>query len=665
MRGTPGGSISRPRKAFRKSFFTTFGSMANANSGDLIGAGQEALRQGRFADAEHWLGLALQTATATAELLFLYGTALAQTGKPAEAIRFLTAALSALPNDVAIINNLATVLRQSGRLDEAEHHLRRGLAVHPKSPDLLASTGHVLRAQGRGEPAAECASLALTLVPDHAEALVLAGQVLRDAGKAQDALAYFERAVAAKPDRAALHVSLAEARFALGDIAGGAAEYEWRWRHMPMPEMPAPLWDGGALGPDKTLLLWSDGGISETVRLVRFAYALHALVGRVTVAAAPELLWLLASAPGVDAVVPLGGPYPACDAHLPIGSLPHRLGLRGDAIPAEMPYLAADPVRADPYGARLAGGGFKVGLAWSGESGMRAPSLAELAPLFAIPNVRIFALDPAGPSAAAAGLADRVVDLSGCVGDCADAAAVIGQLDLVIAPDGPIAHIAGALGRPSWLMLGRDAHWRWLAGQTGSPWYPSLLLFHENGGGWFGVAQDIANSLALFAASAEPVPTVDPVRAAGYARFFAGDGMKIGLALDGETPLLSDLAPILSRSDVRFYALDRRAAIQAARNTYGAQIGDFALAEGSPADAAALVSQLDLLIAGDNRIAATATALGIPAWVMLPADAPAPRAQGAATWLFRREYGADWSGVVEQIDHALAAALAPRQAQAG
>lgn len=640
--------------------------MANANSGDLIGAGREALRQGRFADAEHWLGLALQVAPASTELLFLYGTALAQIGKRADAVRFLTAALSAAPNDLATINNLATVLRQSGRLDEAERQLRRGLAVHPKSPDLLVSTGQVLRAQGRAEPAAECASLALALAPDHPEALVLAGQVLRDAGKASDAVAYLERAVAAKPDRAALHVALAEARFAAGDIAAGAAAYEWRWRQMAMPEMPAPLWDGGALGGDKTLLLWSDGGASETIRLVRFAYTLHALVGRVIVAAAPELLWLIASAPGVDDVVPLGGPYPPCDAHLPIGSLPHRLGLRGDAIPADTPYLAADPARADAYAARLAGGGFKVGLAWSGEGGgARAPSLPELAPLFAIPNVRLFALDPAGPSAAAAGLADRITDLSGCLGDYADAAAVIGQLDLVIAVDGPIAQTAGALGRPGWVMLGRDAHWRWSAGQTASPWYPSLLLFHANGGGWFGVAQEIANSLALFAAAAEPVPTVDPARVAGYARFFAGDGLKIGLALDGETPLLSDLAPVLSRPGVRFYALDRRAAIQAARNAYGAPIGDFAIAESSPADAAALVSQLDLLVAGDNRIAATATALGIPAWILLPADAPAPRAQGAATWLFRREYGADWSGVVGQLDQALTAALAPLRAQAG
>lgn len=639
--------------------------MTNANSGDLVGAGREALRQGRFADAEHWFGLALQAAPATTELMFLYGTALAQTGKRAEAIRFLTGALSAAPNDAAIINNLATVLRHSGRLDEAERHLRRGLALHPKSPDLLASTGQVLRAQQRLDQATECASLALTLAPDHVEALALAGLVLRDAGKAADAIAYFERAIAAKPDHAALHVAHAEALLAAGRLAEGAAEYEWRWRQTPMPEWPVPLWDGRALGDDSTLLLWSDGGASETLRLIRLVYALHAFVGRVIVAAPAELRWLLASAPGIDDVVALGGPYPRCDAHLPIGSLPHRLGLRGEAIPAETPYLASDPTRADAYGPLLAGGGFKVGLAWSGEAGMRAPSLAELAPLFAIPNVRLFALDPAGPTAASAGLGDKIVDLSTCLADVADAAAVIGQLDMVIAVDGPIAHIAGALGRPGWVMLGRDAHWRWLAGHTDSPWYPSLLLFHENGGGWFGVAQEVANSLALFAASAEPVPTVDPARAAGYARYFSGHGLKVGLALDGDTPLLSDLAPVLAQPGVRFYALDRRTSIQAARNTYGAQIGDFALAEGSPPDAAALVSQLDLLITGDNRMAATAAALGVPAWVMLPADAPAPRARGAAIWLFRRVYGDDWRGVAEQIAQALAAALTPLQARAG
>ncbi|MDE2228287.1 MAG: tetratricopeptide repeat protein [Alphaproteobacteria bacterium] len=639
--------------------------MATTNSQDLIGAGQTALRQGRFAEAEHWLGLALQTAPATAELTFLYGTALAQTGKRAEAVRFLTAALSAAPNDLAIVNNLAAVLRQSGRLDEAERHLRRGLALHPKSPDLLASTGQVLRAQGRSDQAAECANLALKFAPDHAEALVLAGLVLRDHGRPSDAVAYFARAVAARPERAALHVALAEALFAAGRLADGASEYERRWQQTPMPELPAPLWDGGALGQDKTLLLWSDGTASEALRLVRLAYSLHARVGRVVVAAPATLLALLASAPGVDAVVSFGDPFPPFDAHLPIGSLPHRLGLRDDTVPAVTPYLAADSARADRYGALLAGGGFKVGLAWSGDSGLRAPSLAELAPLFAIPNVRFFALDSAAPSAAKAEPADRLVDLSGCLADYADAAAVIGQLDLVIAADGPIAHVTGALNRPGWVMLGRDAHWRWLAGRTDSPWYPSLLLFREAGAGWSGVAQEVANSLTLFGASAQPMPTVDPARAGAYAPFFASGGLKIGLALDGETPLLSDLAPILSRPGLRFYALDRRASIQAARNTYGAQLGDFAIAESSPADAAAIVSHLDLVIAGDNALATTAAALGIPAWIVLPADAPPPRAQGTATWLFRRAFGTDWTGVVEQMDQALVIAGARPQAQAG
>lgn len=120
----------------------------------------------------------------------------------------------------------------------------------------------------------------------------------------------------------------------------------------------------------------------------------------------------------------------------------------------------------------------------------------------------------------------------------------------------------------------------------------------------------------------------------------------------------------LAQTGVRFYALDRPTSIQATRNTYRTQLGDFALAKNAPSDAAALVSQLDLLIAGDNRMAATAAAPGIPAWVMLPADAPAPRARGAAIRLFRRTFGDDWRAVVEQIDRALAAALAPARARA-
>ena len=679
--------------------------MGTSNAEELKHAGQAALRLGRFAEAEQLLGQALASGPATTELLFLFGTSLAQSGKPGEAVRILTAALSAAPADPAIIGNLAMALRQAGRLDEAASHLKRGLAANPKSPELLAAMGQVLRAQGHAGQAAECASLALRLKPDFAEALSLAGLLLLESGKPKGAANYFERILAARPDPAAalglararrglddfagaaevlrraiegapqsqlpaLHVGLAEVLLAQGDFAEGAKEYEWRWQALSLPNLPAPLWTGAVLGPDKTLLLWCDGGAADAIQYIRLAPALHAFAGRVVLSCPQHLAWLLASAPGIDQVIVSGAALPAFDAHLPLGSLIHRLGVPGDAVPAATPYLAADPARAGRYAALFDGAGFKVGLAWRGETGTRAPALADLAPLFEIPGIRFFALDAEPPAA----FKDRLTDLSPCLGELADAAAVIGKLDLVISADNAVAHLAGALNRPAWVMLPADAHWRWRGRRTDSPWYPSLLLYRETEGGWRGVAQELANSLAIFGAglgqpapaplpAAPPAPAVDLARQAMFAPFLAGPGLKIGLALAGEAPLLSDLAPVFAQKGLRFFALDRRTAVQTGRGPLAGAISDLAFCETAPADAAAIVSQLDLVIGGDNALTSLADRLGVPAWVLAPEAAGQPQAARAATTtLFRRAYGADWSDAIERLVLTLAAALAPQRA---
>jgi Flp pilus assembly protein TadD len=636
-------------------------------------AATEAMRQGRVAEAEQLLARAVAASPQDFDLLFLYGTALAQSGKLGQAIQALDSARRLSPDHQGALNNLATALRQTGQLDAALTHLRHALRVAPRSPASLVNAGQVLQAKGDAASAMECAQLALKLDANCAEAFHLAGGLLLDRGEAEKAARCFSRAAALAPNRPIFHVGHGLALLSAGDLATGSAAYEWRWhglKHLPYVE--APYWDGGDLGHQATLLLWAEDGMAEAIQFARFMPTLHAYAGRVVLVVPRPLVSLLASAPGIDQIVAAGDPLPRCDAHLPLASLVHRLGLTAEAIPAETPYLEADAERAALLAPYLEGAGFKIGIAWSGDNG--SPDLAALAPLFAIPGLRFFALDRDAAALAAHGLKHSVADLSFCLDNLADAAALIGQLDLVIAADNAVAHLAGALGIAAWVMLPTKAHWRWQSGRSDTPWYPSLLLFRRKTPDWRATIGEIAEALAIFGANGAPLseknsPTMppDPARVAALAPYFAGPGMNIGIALGGgiaaglgggNTPSLADLAPLLSIPGLRFYALDEAAAAQIEHGPFAGWIADVAFAEADPADAVALVSRLDLMVGAATPLAELAAALGVSSWLLLDGDARGPAAD-TNTYIFRRRAGEAWPDIVAQIVLALEAAALP------
>ncbi len=655
---------------------------ADRSNADIQAAAAEALRLGRIAEAETLLTSALAASPDAPELLFLHGTLLARTGKLDPAVVTFERARAGMPDNVTLLNNLGTVLRQLGRHAEAVTHLRHALVLIPKSADTLANIGQALKALGRADQAAECADLALKLNPDHAESLHLAGSALIEQGQAKAAAEYFTRAAQLAPERPVYRISLGLALLTLGDLPAGSAAYEWRW-HGPMrlPNLPAPLWDGKPLGPDATLLLWAEESVSELIQFLRFAPELHRYAGRIVLCAPAPLLRLLESAPGIDQVIVIGDPLPAFAAHVPLTSLIQRLGVSCDTIPNVTPYLAVEASRAAAFAPALAGPGFKIGLAWSGDR--PGPALNDLAPLLDIPNLRFFALDADTSAIAAGPFAGRVTDLSSCLLDYADAAAAISQLDLVISVDGPIAQLAGALGRPAWVMLPNFAHWRWMTGRTDTPWYPSLLLYRQKDKDWNATVREIADGLAIYGASAKlaqhepgnfhapataPAPIVDPARASAYAPYFQGEGLKVGLALDAPrqsynpAPDLASLAPLLGVPGLRFYALNAETAAQIGHGPFAGWMADLSMAETDPAESSAILSQLDLVIGGANAAALNAAALEVPAWVLQPAGAP-PRSIPNVL-VFRQDRAGDWSSVIEKLVFALQIATAPEPVHA-
>ncbi|HEX4124338.1 MAG TPA: glycosyltransferase family 9 protein, partial [Tepidisphaeraceae bacterium] len=258
----------------------------------------------------------------------------------------------------------------------------------------------------------------------------------------------------------------------------------------------------------RTIVLRSEQGFGDMIQFVRYAPLVAARGAKVILESNPELFRLLARVPGVEQVVRHGDPLPPFDLHCPMMSLPHAFGTDLQSIPHEVPYLSADPELSARWGEAVADGAgkIKVGLAWGGNpkhsnERNRSMGLLELLGLSAIPGVQFYSLQK-GPAAARLGeVAGRwsIADHTDRLTDFADTAALVSHLDLVITVDTSVAHLAGAMGKPVWLMLPFVAEWRWMVAREDSPWYPTMRLFRQGAPGeWADVVERVAGELGRF-----------------------------------------------------------------------------------------------------------------------------------------------------------------------
>jgi hypothetical protein len=300
----------------------------------------------------------------------------------------------------------------------------------------------------------------------------------------------FRRAVALKPDFADAHSSLGVALLAKGKLDEGWVEYEWRWHtrdfRRGLRRYETKRWRGEPR-PDATLLVYAEQGFGDALQFARLLAPAAARVGRLLFEAQPELLQVMQGLAGPDQILARGGPPPRFDLQIPILSLPSLLGLSLDAIPGSIPYLRPEPERAASWAPRIeALPRPRIGLVWQGNprhpnDRNRSIALSALAPLIKRYDAGWVSLQKVGGADAidALGLAARIVDPSAELEDFADTAALCIHLDLVIAVDTSVAHLAGALGRPVHLLLPQVPDFRWLLERADSPWYPSMRLFRQ------------------------------------------------------------------------------------------------------------------------------------------------------------------------------------------
>jgi tetratricopeptide (TPR) repeat protein len=406
-------------------------------------------------------------------------------GRLDEALRCFETALTLNSDYFEAHNNLGAILELQGKTSEAVDHYKRALALSPGYAEAYYNLGHALQSEGMLDDAIANYQQALKLKRDYIEAYNNLGSIFELQGKLAEAVAHYKQALAFNPDHAGAKFNLALLQLLLGDIAGGFNNYEWRWHSFCTPRgFTQPQWRGEPLHGAR-ILLHAEQGLGDTLQFLRFLPMVQAAGGSVILEVQAPLRRIAAQLDGVSTLVTCGEPLPPFEWQCPLMSLPSALGITSTTIPAPGRYLSVPEValrKADtlPWPTQ----GLKVGIAWAGNAShtkdrYRSIPLALLEPLLRVEGIHFYSLQMGSGTAQLAACAAPITDLRDAIEDMADTAALMTHLDLVIAVDTSVVHLAGALGKPVWVMLPSAPDWRWLLNREDSPWYPTMRLFRQ------------------------------------------------------------------------------------------------------------------------------------------------------------------------------------------
>jgi tetratricopeptide (TPR) repeat protein len=432
-----------------------------------------------------------------------------RSGDHASALQACQAALAAAPRFAPAHAALGSIHAASRDYAAAEAAFRRALALAPTLVDAQINLGSALFCQGRLEEAEAAQRRALVLHPNHVHALKNLAAALRALGNYDEALAAYRQATVVAPNFAEAHRDEALLLLLSGQFEEGWPKYEWRLRASTRGVAPiqGPRWNGERRAGG-TILLRAEQGIGDTVQFLRYVPLVAQRCDRVLLHLPASLARLrgeaLSAAAGVST---LTGPLPDFDCHAALLSLPGIFATTLDSIPARVPYLSAPPDSIENWRRDLAGDGrLRVGIVWAGNPDHendhhRSMPFAHFLPLFADSQVHFCSLQVGERAADMRAVQDgAVTDLSARLGDFAETAGAIEAMDLVICVDTAVAHLAGALGKPAWLLLPHVPDWRWLLNRDDSPWYPSMRLFRQaRRGDWGEVIGRIEGELRRFA----------------------------------------------------------------------------------------------------------------------------------------------------------------------
>jgi Tfp pilus assembly protein PilF len=465
-----------------------------------------SLQSGNLADAERGCRLILATDPSQVDALHLLGVTLMRTGRTEAALEPLARACTLDPGFADCAYNHAVALGEVQRWAEALAAYDRVLALDAGNARAWNNRGNVLQRMERWAEAAASYERALALRPDHSEALYNRGVVLLTLGRVREALSSLERSVALAPDNAEAQWTKSLAHLLLGEFEEGWRLQEWRWKTGQMAGLSRgfrePLWLGGGRLDGKTILLHADQGFGDSLQMVRYAPRVEAFGAKVVLEVPQALVRLVTSLSPTLQVVARETPLPRFDLHCPLGSLPLAFRTTLQSVPASAGYLRAAAADVEQWKDRLGPGKRpRIGVGWSGNPKLardseRSIPFATLAPLLDARFEWHALQTDLRPGEEAAARAAGVKVWRESLRDFADTAALAANLDLVITVDTSIAHLAGALGAPAWILLTWMPDYRWMLERPDTPWYASATLFRQPvRGDWLATLANVRRAL--------------------------------------------------------------------------------------------------------------------------------------------------------------------------
>jgi len=514
----------------------------NDKHSEVLRDGARYHLSGDLAQAEKAYRRVLQSEPNNSEARHLLSVVASQTGRFTEALQELDKAIALNPENSQFHNSAGQVLLAQGHAREACRAFQKALALNHDYAEAHHNLGLAHYSLDHFQAAARHQQLAILLRPQFLEALVHLGHVLIRLYRPAEAIEKCRRALQIQPDAPFAHLYLSTALRASGQYAAaikhsrtalrlspklrtahthhailllqqgklrkGFKEYDWRYAG----HEGERRWSGkGFVG--KKLLVFDEQGLGDVLQFVRYLPQVKKLGGSVIFETRPSLFGLLRDFPGIDQLTEWDAMPPgACDLGISLMSLPKILGTTLATIPNSVPYLHADANKVAYWRRRLAGPSVKVGLVWAGNpkselDGVRSCKLAEFRPLFGVSGVRFYSLQygRAMNQIDALPRGIQVVNLGKELPDFSDVAAAVDNLDLVISVDTAMVHLAGAMAKPVFTMLGSDPDWRWMLNRNDSPWYPTMRLFRQKQRGeWPAVFSEAGHALREFVSARRP-----------------------------------------------------------------------------------------------------------------------------------------------------------------
>jgi tetratricopeptide (TPR) repeat protein len=463
---------------------------------------------GQWQVAERLYKQILSVDPALADAQMNLGIALASQSRVDEAIAAFETALVLRPDSADEWFNLGNALFQSQQTSRAVEAFSKALSLRHDFPQAWNNLSLAQEVNGNLSRAIEASQTAIKLRPTYGDAYANLGRMLRTNGELPAAVDACRRAIELKGDVPAIHFSLATALLLAGDFENGLREFEWR-RVDPSLQLrrpsSLPSWDGSLLA-GRRIALYAEQGLGDAIQFIRYLPFVACQSGRIVLHCHAELVKLLEQFPQVEKIVPFGTTGLEADVCCPLESLPFLARTTESTIPAFRLPWQSQACQSEFWHERLKSipERFKIGIVWAGsnihlEDCRRSITLSQLGPLMQLPDIAWISLQKqsTSPLQSAGGLHDWTADLR----DFSDTAALISRLDLVISVDTAVAHLAGALGKPVWMLLAFVPDWRWMLHRTDSPWYPTMRLFRQTEpGNWHTPIAEMASALRRFTA---------------------------------------------------------------------------------------------------------------------------------------------------------------------